>query len=110
MLTLAPQVAGEGAGPCRTEMGIRRVACGVPSGLCSYVVLAREAAEDWFSPGPGSLQIDDLRGGMVGVVVGDVLADALVWSRAVVVGGVLGQDGAQACLVDDQGPVEQFAA
>ena len=82
------------------------MACGFPSGLCSYVILTHEAAEDWFSPDPGSFQIDDLRGGMVGAVVGDALADALVWSRAVVVGGVFGQDRAQVCLVDDQGPVE----
>ena len=95
---------------CRTEIGIRWVACGFPSYLCRYLILIHEAAEHWFSPDPGSLQIDDLRGGTVGVLGGDVLADALVWSRVVVVGRILGQDGAQVCLVDDQGPVEQFAA
>ena len=46
----------------------------------------------------------------VGFVVGDALGDALVRPGRVVVRLVLGQDGAQMPLAEDQYPVEEFSA
>ncbi len=42
--------------------------------------------------------------------VGDALADALVRAGAVVVVPILGQDGAQVGLAEDQHAVQEFAA
>jgi hypothetical protein len=47
---------------------------------------------------------------MVGVMARDALVNALVRPLGVVVQRVLGKDGAQVRLVDDQDLVEQFAA
>jgi hypothetical protein len=44
--------------------------------------------------------------GSVTIVVGDVLRDGLVRPGCVVVRVILGQDGAQTCLAQDQHPVE----
>ena len=104
-----------GIGPClavlcRTETRFRRLACGFSRSLGSYLILAYEAAEDGSSVDPGGVQVDDGGDWLVGVVVWDLLGDALMRARRVVVERVFGQDGAKVCLVDDQDLVEQFAA
>src|ERR1051326_1030643 len=53
--------------------------------LGSYLILACEAAEDGSSADPGGVEVDDGGDCLVGVVVWDVLGDALVRARRVVV-------------------------
>ena len=58
---------------------------------------------------PGAAQ-DRLPAGVPRTGRGRVLGDALVWPAGIVVRLVLGQDGAQVCLAEDQGPVDELAA
>ena len=73
------------------------------------LVFVDQAAQDWFS---ADLPRAGVCFGDAGtwVTVRDALADALVGPGGVVMLLVLGQDGAQVCLVQDQGPVEEFPA
>jgi hypothetical protein len=73
-------------------------------------VLVDQATQDRFSADLSC--VDDGHGGSgnVRLVVGDALGDALVRSGGVVVHLVVGQDGSQVCLAEDQDPVEELSA
>jgi hypothetical protein len=55
---------------------------GFPGPAISYPILAGDASEDWSSADAGGVQVDDLAGRLVGVVVGNPLGDALVRAAA----------------------------
>jgi hypothetical protein len=73
-------------------------------------VFVDQAAQDRFSADLLCVDVGHGGAGSVRFVVGDVLGDALVRPGRVVVRLVLGQDGAQMSLAEDQDAVEEFSA
>jgi hypothetical protein len=73
-------------------------------------VLVDQAARDGFSADLLSVDVGQGGAGSVRFLVGDALGDALVRPGGVVVHLVLGQDGAQMPLAENQYPVEDLAA
>jgi hypothetical protein len=73
------------------------------------LVFVDEAAEDWFS---ADLTRAEICCGDAGswVTVRDALAEALMGPGGVVVLLVFGQDRAQVCLAEDEGPVKELPA
>jgi hypothetical protein len=73
-------------------------------------VFVDQAVEDGFSADPFGARIGCGDAGNVTFAVGDALRDVLVRPGRVVVGLVLGQDGAQMRLTEDQHAIEELAA
>ena len=73
-------------------------------------VLVDQAAQDGFSADLPCVDVGQSRAVSVTFVGRDALGDALVRPGGVVVRLVLGQDGAQVCLAEDQHVVQHLAA
>src|SRR5690242_21904057 len=90
------------------ENTIERVTCGSCQASSGVRVLVDQVVEDGFSvdlPGVG-VWLGGRRS--AAPVIGDALGDALMRPGAVVMNLVLGQDGAQMLLAEDQYAVEEL--
>ena len=101
----------QGANLSRPKIGLGRRPASLPgSGSGGVRVLVDQAAQDGFSADLLSVDVGHGGAGSVRFLVGDALGDALVRPGGVAVHLVLGQDGAQMRLAEDQHPVEDLSA
>jgi len=92
------------------ENWIRPLACGFAVALGGSAVLVDQPVQYRFSADSLGTEVDCRDAGSLAVTAGNPLGDALMWPGRVVVDLVLGQDGAQVRLAEDQHAVEELAA